>query len=141
MAKNKMDKKTAPKLPKRIGGVKLTKELRKAGGRLLERANSPVGRELIAAGLSMAATAAGAAAKRERERSKHGGDKGAPTAPGATTSGANGAAGVPPRGAGETPPRGGGTSGTGTDPHAMGVILGKMAQDALGQLFARKPVK
>ena len=114
-------KKDGPKLPKRIGGVKLTKELRKAGGKLLDKANSPLGRELIAAGLTMAAAAASTAAKRERD--KHAAPKGvaaaSPTSPG--------------------PARPGPKPNGSADPHEMGVVLGKLAQDALGRIFAGKP--
>ena len=60
--------KAKAKLPKRVGGVKLSKEIRKAGGKLLAKANSPLGRELIAAGLGLAATAAAAAAECEKRK-------------------------------------------------------------------------
>jgi hypothetical protein len=103
------------KLPKRIGGVKLTKDLRKAGGKLLEKANSPMGRELIAVGLSMAAAAASKAAKRERE--KHAAAK-APTADAAAA----------PTAAAQPAARA-------ADPHDLGVTLGNIAQEALGRLF------
>ncbi|WP_404711429.1 hypothetical protein [Sphingomonas sp. MMS24-J13] len=114
-----MAKKTM-KLPKRIGGVKLTKELRKAGGRLLETANSPVGRELIAAGLSMAAAAATAAARKEREK-RAAARAGAPEA-------------VPANDAKRAEPVKGPA-----DPHDIGVALGTLAQDVLGRLIAGKP--
>jgi hypothetical protein len=106
MAKKKV------KLPKRIGGVKLTKELRKAGGKLLETANSPIGRELIAAGLSMAAAAASAAAKRERERRAE--------ANAVTPE-------VVPANDAKKPAQ---------DPHDIGVALGNLAQNVLGNIFA-----
>ena len=56
------------RLPKEVLGVKLPKELRKAGERVLEQANSPQGREMIAAGLTMAATAAVAALAKDRAK-------------------------------------------------------------------------
>jgi hypothetical protein len=60
-----MAKKKAKKLPKTIGGVKIPKKVRKQGGELLAKVNTPMGRELLAAGL----VAAGAAmAKREETR-------------------------------------------------------------------------
>ena len=52
-----MGKKKAPKLPKQIAGVKIPKELRKSGGALLAKVNTPAGRELLAAGLVAAGTA------------------------------------------------------------------------------------
>ena len=54
-----MGKKTKKaKLPKAVMGVKLPKEVREIGGALLEKAQSPQGREMLAAGLTMAAAAA-----------------------------------------------------------------------------------
>lgn len=52
-----MAKKKAKKLPKTIAGVKLPKKVRKQGGALLAKVDTPLGRELLAAGL----VAAGAA--------------------------------------------------------------------------------
>lgn len=53
------------KLPKRIAGIKVPKELRKQGEALLTKANSPEGRQAIASGLAMVAGVAAAnAAKR-----------------------------------------------------------------------------
>jgi len=50
------------KLPKRIGGIKLDKQTRRSGERLLAAAISPIGREVIATGL--AAIGAAMAARR-----------------------------------------------------------------------------
>ena len=61
-----MAKTKKAKIPKRIGGVKLPKELRKTGEAILDKANSPQGREMLAAGLTMAAAAATAAVARSR---------------------------------------------------------------------------
>jgi hypothetical protein len=58
-------KKKSTKLPKRIAGVKIPKKMRKQGGEFLARVNTPLGRELLAAGL----VAAGAAmSKRDTVR-------------------------------------------------------------------------
>jgi hypothetical protein len=55
------------RIPKSIGGVKLPKELRRAGEAILDSAittaNSPQGKAMIATGLSMAAAAAMKAAE------------------------------------------------------------------------------
>lgn len=56
------------KLPKEVLGVKLPKELRKAGDRVIEQAASPQGRQAIAGALTMAAAAATAAMARGREK-------------------------------------------------------------------------
>jgi len=61
-----MAKKKAKKLPKTIGGMKIPKKARKQGGELLAKINTPVGRELLAAGL----VAAGAAMARREETRK-----------------------------------------------------------------------
>ena len=63
-----MAKTKKTKIPKRIAGVKLPKELRKTGEAILEKANSPAGREMLAAGLTMAAAAATAAVARSRQQ-------------------------------------------------------------------------
>ncbi len=47
-----------PKLPKRIAGIKLSKELRQSGDTLLAAANSTIGREMLASGLMAAIGAA-----------------------------------------------------------------------------------
>ncbi|MBR0553654.1 hypothetical protein [Stakelama marina] len=59
------EKKKAKKLPKYIGGVKIPKEIRKKGGKLLAQVDTPMARELMAAGLIAAGTAM---AKRHSER-------------------------------------------------------------------------
>jgi len=61
----KKDGKKGKRIPKRIGGLKIPKELRQAGEALLDKANSPAGREIIATGLTMAAAAASAAARKQ----------------------------------------------------------------------------
>ena len=50
------------RIPKQIGGVKLSKRFRKSGEKLIEQAQTPQGRQVIAAGLAVA-TAAVARAK------------------------------------------------------------------------------
>lgn len=56
------------RIPKEIGGVKVPKEARRAGEALIEKVNSPAGRQALASGLAMAATAAAAlAAKQARD--------------------------------------------------------------------------
>jgi hypothetical protein len=56
----------AKKLPKTIGGMKIPKKMRKKGGKLLDKVNTPLGRELLAAGL----VAAGAAIAKKNEARK-----------------------------------------------------------------------
>ncbi len=45
--------KSKVKIPKEIAGFKVPKELRKKGDALIEKANSPEGRQAIASGLAM----------------------------------------------------------------------------------------
>jgi hypothetical protein len=63
-----MARKKSAKLPKRIAGVKIPKKLRKSGGKLIEAASTPAGRELIAAGLVAAGSALAAKARTARRR-------------------------------------------------------------------------
>ena len=58
---------TTVKLPKKIAGVKVPKKLRKSGNKLIEVANTPAGRELLAAGL----IAAGAALAKAQKQKRH----------------------------------------------------------------------
>lgn len=62
----KKDGKKAKRIPKKIAGLKIPKELRQAGEVLLDQANSAAGREIIASGLTMAAAAAATAAMKHR---------------------------------------------------------------------------
>lgn len=55
MAKKKNGKASAAKLPKRIAGVKVPKELRAPGGRLLQAINNPLLIDAAAAALMAAA--------------------------------------------------------------------------------------
>ena len=65
MAMAKKGKKSGFRIPKEIGGVKVPKEARRAGEALIDKANSPAGRQALASGLAMAATVAAAAAARQ----------------------------------------------------------------------------
>jgi len=110
------------KLPKEVLGVKLPKEVREVGGALLEKANSPQGREMLAAGLTMAAAAATAAlAKGRAERAAKPEAPRPPEAP------------VPP--VPPVPPQG---TQTQPDPQAIADAVGKAAEAMLGRLFGRK---
>lgn len=51
------------KIPKTVGGVKVPKKLRKKGKKLIAKANSPEGREAIAAGLAIAGSVIAAKAQ------------------------------------------------------------------------------
>lgn len=66
----KKGKKSGFRLPKEIGGVKVPKEARRAGEALIEKANSPAGRQALASGLAMAATVAAAAAARQNRHAE-----------------------------------------------------------------------
>ena len=112
-----MGKKKKAKLPKEVLGVKLPKEVREVGGALLEKANSPQGREMLAAGLTMAAAAATAAVAKGRAKRE------------ATETPPPGAAGpaAAPQGT-QTQP----------DPQAIAEAVGKAAEAVLGRLFGGK---
>lgn len=48
----------AGKIPKKVGGIKIPKKLRKSGEKLIEKAQSPQGQQVIASGLAIAAAVA-----------------------------------------------------------------------------------
>ena len=52
------------RIPKQIAGIRVPKEVRRRGEALIDAAASPHGREVIARGLTMAATLANLAAQR-----------------------------------------------------------------------------
>ncbi len=117
-----MSKTKKVKLPKRIGGVKIPKELRQAGGAILDKANSPAGREMIAAGLTMAAAAATAAVRKQRGAARPSTPPAAPETPDVPLA-----------------PTRPGEPGIG-DPQALADAIGNAADAVLTRLFgAKKP--
>ncbi len=129
-----MGKKKKAKLPKEVMGVKLPKEVRAIGGALLEKAQSPQGREMLAAGLTMAAAAASAAVA--KGRAKREAAAAAPEAPVSPVPPASAEAPEPP-----LPPVSP-VSPQGTqmqpDPQAIAEAVGKAAEAMLGRLFGGK---
>ena len=124
-----MGKKTKKaKLPKEVLGIRLPKEVREAGGALLEKANSPQGREMLAAGLTMAAAAATAAVAAGRTKREGTAERPGPPAP------------PTPGAAPETPRTPESPQGTQTqpDPQAIAEAVGKAAEAMLGRLFGGK---
>lgn len=99
------------RLPKEVLGVKLPKELRKAGERVIEQASSPQGRQAIAGALTMAAAAATAAIARGREKAADPAGQAADGGQGTTRS---------------------------PDPQAVADVVGKAAEAVLGRLFGNK---
>lgn len=130
-----MGKKTkTAKLPKEVMGVKLPKEVREIGGALLEKAQSPQGREMLAAGLTMAAAAASAAvakgrAKREAAAAapQNAAHPAPPATPGAPTPAEPPTPPTPPQGTQMQP-----------DPQAIAEAVGKAAEAMLGRLFGKR---
>ena len=106
------------KIPKRVGGFKLPKEVRRKGDALLARAASPEGQAALAKGLTVAASLATAAA--ERSKRAH-----AAVSPGPGES-AEGAAGAGPS---PTPP---------VDPAKVVEAVQTVANEVLGRLFGGK---
>lgn len=78
------DKTKRGRIPKRVAGIKVPKELRRKGKMLLDKADTPRNREMLATGLGMvAAAAAAAAAKRAAAGTGQPGEPGEPgVAPG-----------------------------------------------------------
>ena len=56
------------KIPKKVAGMKVPKKLHKQGKKLIAKANSPEGREAIAAGLAIVGTAIATKARVKAER-------------------------------------------------------------------------
>jgi hypothetical protein len=111
------------RIPKTIGGVKLPKELRRAGEAIIDQAittvNSPQGKAMIATGLSMAAAAAMKAAEAKAAGPKETGAK-------ATEKPA------PANDAKADAPRQPGASGIDGD------AIGQAVEQVLGRLFGRR---
>jgi hypothetical protein len=103
------------RIPKEIGGVKIPKEARRAGEAILEKANSPEGRQMLASGIAMAATAAAAMAARQAR---------GPAAP----------AKPAPDPAGPQRP---GQSGT-VDPHQVADAIGQAANALMNKMFGAR---
>lgn len=118
------EKKKGKRIPKTIAGVKLPKDLRKAGEKLLDEAQKPEVQAKIAGVLTMAAgaVAAAAAKKRAAEAARPAEPPQAPIPP------------EPPR-----PPRPGdpGTR-TAPDPQAVADAIGQAAEQVLGRFFGRR---
>lgn len=95
-------------LPKRVAGMKVPKEVRRAGDRMLAAVASPAGREAIAHGLKIAVTLATVAAAGRKAAE-----------PGATADPSP--APLPAH-----------------KPEEIGAALGIMAQEMLGRVFGNK---
>lgn len=78
----KKDKSGTGKIPKRVAGIKLPKDVRRKGEALIAQATSPAGQAAIAKGLTMAAGLASAAvARREQARTADPAQSGEGSAP------------------------------------------------------------
>jgi hypothetical protein len=122
MAKTKKADGANPKvkIPKEIAGFKVPKELRKKGEALIERANSPEGRQAIASGLAMVGGLVAANAARKAEA------KAAPEA-------------ARPDAAKAEPKAEAAKPGTpGTNPQQMADQIGAAADMLLGRIFAKR---
>lgn len=114
MAKHGKDKNKAVKLPKQVAGVKIPKELRKGGERLIAQAQNSEGRAVIAKGVSLVAGAAAAMAQ---------------------------AAAVKKQATTPTPlikPGEPGPDHPGAHPDALGDAIGAGVEAVLGRLFAKR---
>jgi hypothetical protein len=122
------------KIPKTIGGVKIPKDLRKKGNALLEKANSPEGRQVIASGMAMMATAALAARSQAA--------KAAPEAKAAPSPAADAAQADPAKGAAKNGPKACGETGTQNTQNIDQMLdaIGTAAETALKRVFRGKNV-
>ncbi|WP_158638034.1 hypothetical protein [Sphingomonas ginsenosidivorax] len=117
------------KIPKEIAGFKVPKELRKKGEALIERANSPEGRQAIASGLAMVGGLVAANAARKAEAKASETAKPAAASPEAPQSEASKAETKP-----ETPKPG----TPGINPQQMADQIGAAADMLLGRIFAKR---
>ncbi|NJR78254.1 hypothetical protein HBH26_06435 [Sphingomonas sp. 36D10-4-7] len=107
-----MGEKKKKRIPKTVAGVKVPKELRKAGEKLLDQAQRPETQAKIAGVLTMAAGAVAAAAAKKRAEQ------------------------AAPR---PQEPRAEAHAGrTGTDPQAVADAIGQAAEQVLSKLFGRR---
>ncbi len=111
------------RLPKEIAGFKLPKELRKSGDALIEKANSPEGRQAIASGLAMVGglVAANAARKQAAAAATPAPEATKPEPAAAKTAEAPPAPGKP-----------------GIDPQHISDQIGAAADMLLGRIFAKR---
>jgi len=111
------------RLPKEIAGFKLPKELRKSGDALIEKANSPEGRQAIASGLAMVGGLVAANAARKQAAAA------ATPAPEATK----------PEPAAAKPAEAASAPGKpGIDPQHISDQIGAAADMLLGRIFAKR---
>ena len=118
-----MTKKT--KLPKSMMGVKIPKDLRKRGERLIDAANSPEGREMVAGVMGMAAAAMGAIAAKNAAKNAAGAQRAADAAP--SPSPAPAPPNEPPHGVTREP-----------DFQAIAETIGRNVEVALERVFGAK---
>ncbi|WP_380785048.1 hypothetical protein [Sphingomonas sp. R86521] len=119
------------KIPKEIAGFKVPKDLRKKGEALIERANSPEGRQAIASGLAMVGGLVAAnAARKQAESAKAAEAKAGPKPEAAKPEAATSSAQA---GAGPTEP-----GKPGINPQQMADQIGAAADLLLGRIFAKR---
>lgn len=122
------------RIPKEIGGIKVPKEARRAGEALIEKASTPAGRQAIASGLAMAATAAAAVAARQaREHGCKKDERAAATDQATRADNAQGAERADAGAAGAP-----GTGGTTVDPSRVVDALSDAAGVFMSSLFAKQ---
>jgi len=71
MGKKKDKAMGSAKIPKQVAGVKVPKELRKAGAAILQTVNSPAGRQVIASGAVAILTSVVARSRAARDTTPH----------------------------------------------------------------------
>lgn len=107
-----MGEKKKKRIPKTVAGVKVPKELRKAGEKLLDHAQRPETQAKIAGVLTMAAGAVAAAAAKKRAEQ-------ATAAP-------------------QEPREDARATRTGADPQVVADAIGQAAEQVLSKLFGRR---
>ncbi len=118
--------KSKVKIPKEIAGFKVPKELRKKGDALIEKANSPEGRQAIASGLAMVGGLVAANAARKQ----------AEAAGAAATAAKSEAAKADPQP--DPKPETAKPGTPGINPQQMADQIGAAADLLLGRIFAKR---
>lgn len=123
------------KIPKEIAGFKVPKELRKKGEALIERANSPEGRQAIASGLAMVGGLVAAnAARKQAEAAKPAPEAKAEAKPEA----AKPEAARPDAAGAEAKPDAAKPGTPGINPQQVADQIGAAADMLLGRIFAKR---
>lgn len=135
----KADGKSKVKIPKEIAGFKVPKELRKKGEALIEKADSPEGRQAIASGLAMVGGLVAANAARKQAESAKAAEATPEPKPEAAKPESSKPEAAKPSATSERTDTGPSAPGKpGINPQQMADQIGAAADLLLGRIFAKR---